>query len=407
VSGQDRLIGKAEWAYALRRTGHTFVRARGYDAAASLTFFSALTLFPAALTVLSALALVDGSKAVDFLLQVIDEVATDQAVETIRGPLTQFTSFSDPGVAFLIGLALAVWTGSGYSAAFGRALNTLYGVQEGRRIWKFRGLMLVVSLLLTVGLSVVLLLLLGTPTVADAVARVAGIGNPWVPLWDVLRWPAMIALAAALIELLYFFTPTVERQSIRWFSSGALLALAGWAIATTGFWLYVTNLAHYDELYGWVGGALVVLLWLFLSNLVLVLGAGLDAELVRVTQLRQGVESEATIRVPMRDTSRNLVIARSLARDIADGRAIREAAKQHAAPESSGFSRSLAEALRRRLADMSERGRENPDEKSVQEDFSIPEDADFTTPGEPMTNDGADEKAEAARAATPGNPLED
>jgi membrane protein len=126
----------------------------------------------------------------------------------------------------------------------------------------------------------------------------------------------------------------VDRQTVPWFSSGAILALAGWAVATIGFWLYVTGIAHYNELYGWVGGALVVLLWLFLSNLMLVLGAGLDAELTRVMQLRRGVESETTIRVPMRDTARNLIIARSLAQDVADGRAIREesAAEQDPAP---------------------------------------------------------------------------
>lgn len=334
MTRRPRLVRPRDWIYVVRRTGHSFVRYRGIDAAAALTFFSAITVFPAALTVMSALALVDGSRAVDFVLKVISEVASDRMVATVRGPLEQFTQLGNPGGALLVGVALTLWTGSAYSTAFGRAVNTLYGTQEGRRIWKFRALMVAVTLLLTTGLAVELLLLLGTPRVAAAAGRIAGIGEPWITLWNLARWPVLLLLAAALIALLYFWTPTVDRQTVPWFSSGAILALAGWALATVGFWLYVTGIAHYNELYGWVGGALVVLLWLFLSNLMLVLGAGLDAELTRMTHLRSGVESEATIRVPMRDTARNLIIARSLARDVAEGRAIREesAAEQEQAP---------------------------------------------------------------------------
>jgi membrane protein len=319
-------LRKRDVAYALRRTGHAFIRTRGIDTAAGLTFFAAITLFPAALAVISALAIVDGSRAVDFVLRVVSEIANDDMVETVRGPLEQFTSLPEPGLAFLVGLGLALWTGSAYTTAFGRAMNTLYGVQEGRRIWKFRGLMLAVTLIETFGLALALLLLLGTPRVAGAIGRVTGIGEPWVTVWNVARWPVLLVLAAALIALLYYWAPTVERQTRPWFSPGAALAIVGWAIGTGLFWLYVSGFAHYGELYGWVGGALVLLLWLYGSNLVLVLGAGLDAELIRVRQLRAGIESESVIRVPMRDTARNLILARSLAQDEADGRAIREEA---------------------------------------------------------------------------------
>lgn len=319
-------LRRSDVVYALRRTGHSFIRTRGIDTAASLTFFSAITLFPAALAVISALAILDGSRAVDFVLRVIGEVANDDMVDAVRGPLEQFTSLPEPGLAFLAGLGLALWTGSAYSTAFGRAVNTLYGVQEGRRIWKFRGLMLAVTLLQTCGIAIALVLLLCTPRVAEAVGRVAGVGEPWITAWNVGRWPLLTVLSAALIALLYYWTPTVDRQTRPWFSPGATLALIGWAVGTGGFWLYVSGFAHYGELYGWVGGALVLLLWLYGSNLVLVLGAGLDAELIRVRQLRSGIESEVTIRVPMRDTARNLILARSLAGDEADGRAIREEA---------------------------------------------------------------------------------
>jgi membrane protein len=269
--------------------------------------------------------------------------------------------------------------------------------------------MLAVTVVLTLGLSVELLLLLGTPRVAAAAGRLAGVGEPWITTWSILRWPVLVLLAAALIALLYFYTPTVDRQTIRWFSSGAILALAGWTLATAGFGAYVTTIGHYNQLYGWVGGALVVLLWLFLSNLVLVLGGGLDAELTRVTQLRLGIQSESTIRVPMRDTERNLILARSLARDEAEGRAIREEAEREPAEDRDRILAGDAGRLRRRLSAMNSSERETPNERAVEEDFSTPADADFTTPGNPIADvehlEELDEAQTTRRPETPGDPL--
>jgi membrane protein len=325
-----RRLGRRELAYAFRRSGHGFVRARGFDSAAALTFFSALTLFPSSLAALSGIAIIGGGdgSAIRFLLSVVDEVADDSTVKAVHGPLEQLANIPNPWIAFAVGVVVLLWVGSAYTTAFGRAANSLYGVQEGRRIWKFRGLMMIVAAVLSVGMSVAGILLLGTPSVADAASGLLGIGEPWVTLWNVLRWPVLVALGATLIAVLYYWTPTVERQTVPYFSYGAILALLGWALATGGFWIYVTHVAHYDELYGYLGGALVVLLWLYISNFVILYGAGIDAEFVRVRQLVHGIESEVAIRVPMRDTSRNLVIARSLARDEADGRAIRLEAEE-------------------------------------------------------------------------------
>ena len=328
-----RLIGRREVAYAFRRSGHSFIRARGFDSAAALTFFSALTLFPASLSALSLFGIIGGDddSAIDFVLSVVDEVADDSTVEAVHGPLQQLANIPNPWLAFAAGVIVLLWVGSAYATAFGRALNGLYGVQEGRRIWKFRGLMMVVAACLGAGMALAIFLLLGTPSVADATAQIGGFGEPWITTWNVARWPLLLVLAATMIAALYYWTPTVDRQSTPYFSYGAVLALIGWALATGGFYIYVTHVAHYDELYGYLGGALVVLLWLYISNLVLIYGAGLDAEFVRVRQLRSGIESEVAIRVPMRDTSRNLAIARSLARDEAEGRAIRVEADEERA----------------------------------------------------------------------------
>ncbi|BDI22125.1 YihY/virulence factor BrkB family protein [Herbiconiux sp. L3-i23] len=319
--------GRREWWYVAKRTGHSLVRHRVIDSAAALTFFAALTLFPSSLSVISAFSLAGGdSRAVGFIEDLVSEVANGDAVDSLRGPLEQLTSLSNPGIGLAFGLALTLWTSSAYATAFGRATNTFYGVQEGRRIWKFRALMLVVAAILVVGAAVVVVLVAGTPRVAEAAAEVLGVGEPWVSVWLWGRWPVLVALVCALIALLFFWTPAIERQSVPLFSWGSVLALAGWALATLGFLVYVTGFAHYGEVYGWLGGALVLLLWLYLTNFVLLAGAALDAETVRMRQLLDGVPSESVIKVPMRDTSRNLAIARSLAADEAEGAEIRERA---------------------------------------------------------------------------------
>ncbi|THG32430.1 YihY/virulence factor BrkB family protein [Naasia lichenicola] len=354
-------------AYAFRRAGHGFIRTRGLDSAAALTFFSALTLFPASLATLSGLAIIGGNddSAIDFVLSVVNEVADDSTVETVRGPLDQLTNIPNPWLAFAAGLVVLLWVGSAYATAFGRALNSLYGVQEGRRIWKFRSLMLIVAAGLAIGMGLATLLLLGTPNVADAAAELLGFGEPWVTVWNVVRWPLLVGLASTLIAALYYWTPTVERQSAPYFSYGAVLALIGWTGATTLFWVYVTHVAHYDELYGYLGGALVILLWLYISNLVLIFGAGLDAELVRVRQLRGGIESEVAIRVPMRDTSRNLVIARSLARDEAEGRAIRLEADAEREQRAKHLVAPLEPAPEPALSPSRDAGQDEPSEASA------------------------------------------
>lgn len=322
-------LGRREWIHVFTRTGHSIIRNRAIDAAAALTFFAALSLFPASLSIISAFALGGGdSGAVLFIQDLVAEVANGSAVDTLRAPLEELTSIHNPGLALALGLWLALWTGSAYATAFGRATNALYAVQEGRRIWKFRGLMFIVAAVLIAGLAAAVLLLAGTPRVASGTAEVLGFGEPWVTLWLIARWPLLFALACALIAVLFYWTPAVRRQNVPLFSVGAVIALLGWAVGTAGFLLYVTRLAHYGEVYGWLGGALVMLLWLYLSNFALILGGTVDAELVRVRQLLDGLPSEEVIKVPMRDTSRNLVIARSLAADEAEGRRIRERADQ-------------------------------------------------------------------------------
>jgi len=323
----SRGIPRASWRYAVRRARHGFVRHRGIDSAAALTFFAALALFPGALVVVSSFAIVrDRDQAVESILSVVGEFVTKSTVAALEDPLRSFLRIENPGIALLIGLWLLLWTLSAYATAFGRTLNTTYEILEGRQLWKFRGLMLLVTAFLLVAFGAILLILIVTPRIAGSIGEQAGFAEPWVTAWNFGKWPVLAVLAVVVAAVLYYFTPNVRHLRLRWVSWGAVFAIVTWALATAGFAVYVGTVGQYDRIYGWIGGGIVLLLWLYITNLVLVLGAEFDAEVVRLRQLGAGVAAEETIQLPLRDTTRNLVLARQRADDVRDGKAIRDAA---------------------------------------------------------------------------------
>jgi membrane protein len=227
-------------------------------------------------------------------------------------------------LALIVGLLFTLWSVSSYATAFGRAANTVYEVQEGRPIWKFRGLMMLVTLLLMVGYALIIVILLGTPSAVRAIGDAAGFGEPWLTVWNIGKWPVLAILAFVIIGVLYYATPNVRHSRLRWVSWGAAFAIVAWGLATLAFAIYVMTVGTYDRIYGWIGGGLAILVWLYITNLVLVIGAEVDGELVRVRQLTAGIAAEEIIQLPARDTTRTLMLARQLAQDVAAGRAIRE-----------------------------------------------------------------------------------
>lgn len=324
-----RGLPRSAWAYATRRAWHGFVRHRGIDSAAALTFFSALAIFPGALAIVSSFAIANGRKdAATVILDVLGEVLQPATIDTIRDPLTELFTVSNPGIALAVGLVLSTWSLSSYATAFGRAVNTVYEVQEGRQIWKFRGLMLILALFLLVLFALVVVLLLITPSLARAIGETAGVGEPWITLWSIGRWPVLLGVVTLLMAVLYYVTPNVRHDRMRWASTGALFAITVWGLATAAFALYISTIAPYDKIYGWLGGGIALLIWLYLTNLVLVLGAEVDAEVVRLRQLTAGVAAEEIIQLPLRDTTRNLMLARQLAQDVAEGREMRRKAEE-------------------------------------------------------------------------------
>ncbi|GAA4669404.1 hypothetical protein GCM10025780_10710 [Frondihabitans cladoniiphilus] len=312
------------WRYALRRTYHGFLRHRTIDAAASLAFFSTLALFPGALSVVSAVALgQDGGDAVSDILDIARIAIGPSAADVLQKPLVALLGLQAPGVSLGIGLTLTIWSMSGYSSAFGRAMNAIYGVQEGRRFYKLRWFMIVLGSVLTVLFAAIAAILLITPSIAQGIGDQFRFGEFFVVIWNVFKWPVLVGLVVLAVGLLYYFTPNIKHPEVRWVSYGALLAIAGWALATAGFAVYVVTFSNYDHLYGFLGGAVVLLIYAFISNLVLVLGGELDAEIIRVRYLQSGVEAEGLIPLPLRDSKRNLALARHLSLDLVDGRTMR------------------------------------------------------------------------------------
>jgi membrane protein len=310
---------------AIRRAIHGFVKHRGIDSAAALTFFTALTTLPALLVLVSSFALFDNRDraAHDLAAIAATVVPNDAAVDIGRG-LRELLSLPNPGVALLIGIVLLLWTVSGYATAFGRAMNAIYEVEEGRPFWTFRGRMLLVAVVLVVLQTGIVTILLGTPAAADDILGRRGLAPAVATAWNFGKWPVLLVLAVLFIAVLYYFTPNVRHTRVRWASVGSLAAIAIWVVATLGFALYIVIAGHYDALYGSLGGIVIALLWGYLTNVALVGGAELDAEFVRLRQLARGEPAEEVVRLPMRDSRRNRMLARQHDADVAAARRIRD-----------------------------------------------------------------------------------
>ncbi|MDM7892476.1 YihY/virulence factor BrkB family protein [Curtobacterium caseinilyticum] len=315
----------------VRRTYHSVIRHRVVDAAASLTFFALLTVFPTALAVVSALSVVDrqGDSLTD-IVQVLGFILRPETAQHLEGPLRQLLTLDSPWLGFSIGLVLTLWSLSGYATAFGRAMNTAYEVEEGRRIWKFRSMMLLVTLLVMVGGAVAIVILLATPTISAAVVRQLG-WAPWIDdLWNVAKWPVLAVVLVVMVAVLYYATPNVKTPQLRWVSAGAAFAIVTWALATVGFAVYVETIGGGNKAYGWLGGGILLLVYLYISNFVLVVGGELDSEVIRMRQLLAGIEADESIRLPLRDVTRNSTLARWRDQDIAAAQDVRTAALERA-----------------------------------------------------------------------------
>lgn len=299
-------LTRPSWRYVVRRTIREFSDDQCTDLAAALTYYSVLALFPAAIAILSLVGLVgQGDETVTTLLQILRDVGAGSTATTLEPTLTQLSRSQSAGVGLVLGLVFALWSASGYVGAFGRGMNRIYEVDEGRPVWVLRPVMLVVTVVTVLLSALVAVGLALTGSAAQAVGDAIGLGDTTVTVWGIVKWPVMLAVVIVIVALLYYATPNVRQPRFRWVSVGAVVAIMTWVAASVGFGFYVANFSSYDRTYGSLAGVVVFLLWLWLTNLALLFGAELDAELERGRELQAGIPAEEVIQLPARDTRKS------------------------------------------------------------------------------------------------------
>jgi membrane protein len=286
----------------LKRTVREFREDNLTDWAAALTYYGVLAIFPALLALVSVLGLV-GDSATQPLIDNLGKVAPGPAKDIFTSAIQNLQkSQGGAGVAFVVGLVVALWSASGYVAAFMRASNAIYDVEEGRPIWR--------TLPTRVGTTLVLLLMLAlvaigvtlTGGLAKQVGNLIGVGGTAVDVWNIAKWPVILIVVMTMFAFLYWAAPNVKQPKFQWVSPGGILAVLLWILASAGFAFYVAEFASYNKTYGALGGVIVFLVWLWISNIAVLLGAEFNAELERRRQIEAGQPADQEPFLEPRDT---------------------------------------------------------------------------------------------------------
>jgi membrane protein len=260
------------------------------DWAAALTYYGLLSLFPGLIALVSIIGLVgDPRGATQTITEIITAIGPQSAAQTFAGPIESVASDQGTaGTAFVLGLGVALWSASGYVGAFIRASNVIYETREGRPFWKLRPLQIAVTLIMVLlGVMLVVGLLLTGPLVG-AVAEPLGVGSTAVHAWNIVKWPAMAVVFMLMVGVLYYASPNAKIRGFRWVTPGSLVAIVVWAIASAAFAFYVAHFGSYDKTYGTLGGLIALLIWLWISNLAILFGHELNAELERGAEIEEG-----------------------------------------------------------------------------------------------------------------------
>jgi membrane protein len=270
------------------------------DWAASLTYYGLLALFPALIALVSIIGLIgDPQATIKTVTDIVHKISPDASTQPFKA-VAQHKSAS--GIAFIIGLALALNSASAYVGAFIRASNVVWETPEGRKFLKLRPLQIFVTLLMVLLLVALLLGVVLTGPIVSAVAGPLGIGGTAVDVWNIAKWPVMLAVVVLMFAVLYHFAPNVKMPSFKWVSLGSLVAVVLWLIVSALFAFYVANFAKFGATYGTLGGLVGLLMWMWLTNCVLLLGMEINSERERSTELEAGVpRADEEIQLEPRD----------------------------------------------------------------------------------------------------------
>jgi membrane protein len=275
----------------IKRTGSEFSEDNLSDWAAALTYYGLLALFPALIALVGLIGLVgDPASTTKTITQIVTKIGPSSAAQTFAGPIKSITAHkSTAGIMGIVGIAAALWSASSYVGAFMRASNVIYETPEGRPIWKLRPLQLLVTLVMVVLLALVAAALVLTGPIVTAVAQPLGVGSTAVTVWDIAKWPVLLLVVIAMFAVLFYAAPNVKLVGFKWVSPGALFAVVVWLIASALFAFYVANFSSYDKTYGTLGGLVIFLVWMWLTNTALLLGMELNAERERSRELEAGI----------------------------------------------------------------------------------------------------------------------
>lgn len=325
-------LRKPSIIHTVKRALSEFSRDQVTDLAAALTYYAVLSIFPALLALTSLLGLLlDPDETVDALNELLLQAGQGDVAAELEGPIRSVTGSPAAGFTLVIGVATALWAASNYVNAFGRAMNRIYQVDEGRPIWVLRPRNLLITVILLVIAMLIILGVVLSGGVAQTIGEFVGLGEQSVQVWNIAKWPVILLLVTLAVAILYYATPNIQQPKFRWISVGAFVAILIWLIASVGFGFYVTNFGNYERTYGSLAGVIIFLLWLWLTNTVLLFGAEIDAEMERARQLQAGIEAEETLQLPPRDTRQSEKAAEKLVERIEEGRELRLQAIAHGA----------------------------------------------------------------------------
>jgi membrane protein len=294
-------LSGGSWLAAGKRAMQEFKTDALTDRAATLTYYGVLAIFPGLLFLVSLLGLF-GKRATQPLINNLATVIPPTAQPTILSAVHRMQQgHAAAALVAIAAMATALWSASSYTAAFMRASNVIYDVPEGRPVWKTLPIRLGVTLVLMVLLVASALIVVFTGGLAVRLGNVLGIGSTAITVWGIAKWPVLLILVSLMLALLYWASPNAK-QGFRWVSPGGFVAVVGWLIASGLFTVYVANFGHYSKIYGSLATVIIFFVWLWISNVVVLLGAEFNAELERGRAMAGGAPADQEPFVELRDT---------------------------------------------------------------------------------------------------------
>lgn len=294
-------LGFRSWWGVLRRTIAEFIDDDLTDRAATLTYYGIMSIFPLMLVVVAGTGLLD-KHVTDDILTNIRQLAPGPAREILLQGVTDLQK--RPTTSFVVGitaLAIAFWSATGYIGAFMRAANAIYDVPEARPMWKTIPIQLVVTAITGVFFAASALAVVFTGRLAQWAGHALGIEKATVDIFDILKWPALVIVAGLLIAMLFWVAPNARQGGFRWISPGSVLAVVGLVAVSGGFAFYISTFNSYNRTYGTLAAVIIFLVWLWLCNIAILIGAELDAELGRARAIAAGLPHDSEPYLPLRD----------------------------------------------------------------------------------------------------------